>query len=59
MEPSKKAGNQKEKFKVKVISSDLPETEKEWRLFGVFDMLFASYPQQNQKIKSKLDTPQK
>ena len=59
MEPSKEAGTQKEKFKVKVIPSDLPDGEKQRRLFEVFDILLVPNPQQNQKTESKLDTPQK
>ena len=59
MELSKKAGIKKEKFKVKLIPSNLPDGEKEQRLFEVFDMLFAPHPQQTQKIKPELDPPQK
>jgi hypothetical protein len=54
MELSKEAGIQKEKFKIKVIPSDLPR-----RLFEVFDILRASYPHLKQKIKSKLNTSKK
>jgi hypothetical protein len=59
MELSKKVGIQKEKFKVKVIPSDLPDGEKQRRLFEVFDILLAPNSQQKQKIESKLNPPQK
>jgi hypothetical protein len=59
MKVSEEAWIQKEKFKVKLIPSDLPKGEKDRRLFEVFDMLLALNSHQNQKIESKLDTPQK
>jgi hypothetical protein len=59
MELSKEAGTQKEKFKVKVTPSDLPETEKERRLFEVFDVLFApSRASKKGNIKLGVNKPQ-